>query len=241
MTIKIREKDGIAILDIGGNINIDASDLVESVGWVLNNKSTDILCNFEDVNLVDYVGISLIAVIYKNVLNHEGIIKFFNVPSHISKLFSIVGLNRVLECYASEEAAIEALKEDKKTSRTLNEHLRRRFKRIPFNTTIDYRQKFSADDNFYEGRVINLSAEGIFVTANQIFPTGDVLLVKINLFPKEEVLECDAKVVWIADEEIQPQDFPGMGLEFFNLSSEKQERIVQFVEKHLTHSAQDSS
>ena len=237
MKIKQREKEQIAILDVSGNVNIDASDLVEAVASVLNSNKTDILCNFEDVNLVDYVGISLIAVIYKNVLNHKGIIKFFNVPSHILKLFSIVGLNRVLECYLTEEQAIEAIKEDKKRSDILKEQLRRRFKRIPLNTTLNYRQESSADSAFHEGKVIDLSAEGVFVTADRIFPTGEELALKMNLFPKEEALECEAKVVWLADEEIQPHDFPGMGLEFLNLSSDKQEKIVQFVEEHLTDSA----
>ncbi|MFA7677678.1 MAG: STAS domain-containing protein, partial [Candidatus Omnitrophota bacterium] len=65
MKIKIREKTDITILDLEGNVDINASDFVEAVGWVLNNKSKNIICNFESVNLVDYVGISLIAVIYK--------------------------------------------------------------------------------------------------------------------------------------------------------------------------------
>ena len=119
MKIRIREKEEVIILDLEGNISIDASSLVETVGAVLKEKTKDIICNFEGVNLVDYVGVSLIAVIYKNVLNQNGRIKLYNVPSHVAKLFSIVGLDKVFEYYPSEEIALAEIKKDKRSSKKL--------------------------------------------------------------------------------------------------------------------------
>jgi len=112
MKINIREKEGMTILDLEGNIDINASSFVETVGWAINNKSKNIICNFEGVNLIDYVGISLIAVIYKNVSNHQGVMKLCNVPSHVMKLFSIVGLDRVFEYHVTEDHAIKKIKEE---------------------------------------------------------------------------------------------------------------------------------
>ena len=239
MIVKIREKDSIAILDLEGSIDINASNLVETVGWVLENKGKDMLCNFSDVNFVDYVGISLIAVMYKNVLNHKGRIKFYAVPPHVSNLFSIVGLDRVLECYATEEQALGAMEEDEIISKIAEQKLRRKFKRIPFKANIENKQKFSRKDIYYKGKIVNLSADGVFVVADQVFSVGDLLVSRIHLLPKPGALEVDTKVVWMADEEIQPEDFPGMGLEFHNISNEKQKKIIGFVEKHLTHSSQE--
>lgn len=239
MKIGIREKEGVVILDLEGNIDINASDFVETVGWVLNNRSKDIVCNFEGINLIDYVGVSLIAVIYKNILNHKGTIKLYNVPSHVMKLFSMVGLDRVFDYYPTEKQALKAIKEEKDIAKILQKQLRRRFKRIPFKATIEYKLKFSRSDLFYKGKIINLSAEGVFVVTQQLCSIGDLLLVRINLLPEPGMLEATAKVVWVADEEIQSEDSPGMGLEFYNLDPEKQEKIIQFVERHLTHSAQE--
>ena len=239
MKIDIREKEGMVILNLEGNIDINASNFVETVGWVLSNKSKNVICNFEGVNLIDYVGISLIAVIYKNVSNHQGVMKLCNVPSHVMKLFSIVGLDRVFEYHVTEDHAIKKIKEEKNINESPEGRFRRRFKRIPFNSHIEYRQKFSSQDEFYSGKIINLSGDGVFVAAQKMFSIGDLLHTRIHLVPKPGMLEVDAKVVWITDQEIQPEDFPGMGLEFDNVDVETQEKIVLFVERHITNSAQE--
>jgi anti-anti-sigma factor len=239
MKIQIREKEGVAILDLEGNIDINASNFVETTGWVLTNMTTDIICNFESVNLVDYVGISLIAVVYKNILNHNGRIKLYNVPSHVMKLFFIVGLDRVFEYYMSEEQALGAIQEEKTAAKLQKKHLRRRFKRIPFNATIEYKPKFSQKEQFSEGKIINLSADGVFVLTDRIYSIGDLLHTRMNLMPQPGIIEIDTKVVWIADRDMQPHDYPGMALEFHNIQPKEQEKIVQFVERHLTHSAQE--
>jgi len=237
MKIKTREKDNIVILDLEGNIDIDASNFVETIGWVLDNRGKDIICNFEEVNLVDYVGISIIAVAYKNILNHKGRIKLYGLPAHVKNLFSVVGLDRVFEYYLTEEQAINGIKEEEKISDILKEQLRRKFKRIPANIKIEFKRKLSDTELFFKGRIINLSAIGAFMVCEHTFALNDLLDVKIHLSLAQKALETEAKVVWISDEQVQPQDFPGMGLEFCGITSERQKRIIEFVDKNLTHSA----
>jgi stage II sporulation protein AA (anti-sigma F factor antagonist) len=239
MKINIREKDNVAILDLEGSIDINASDFVETVGWVLVTKSKNILCNFEGVNLVDYVGVSLIAVAYKNVLNHKGKMKLYNVATHIRKLFSIVGLDKVFDYYENEDDAIIDFKEEQLFSHILEQRLRRRFKRIPLHNTIEYKQKFSPKDIYYKGKIVNLSAIGSFIIAEKIFSVGEILNTRIHLEPSPGVVEIDARVIWEADKEIQPLESPAMGLEFYNITQQAQEIIIDFVEKHLTHSSQE--
>ena len=48
--VTTREKDGFVILDLEGNIDINASNLVETVGWVLKYKSRQIVFNFQNIN-----------------------------------------------------------------------------------------------------------------------------------------------------------------------------------------------
>lgn len=237
MKIKIREKEKTAILDLEGNIGIDSSDLVEAVGWALVNRSKSIILNFEGVNLIDYVGVSLLAVIYKNVLNHKGTLLIYAVPAHVLKLFSIVGLNRVFEYYTCEEEALAALRKPKPvTQDDSQEPLRRKFARVPFKATIEYRRKRSDTGFFDKGTVIDLSGDGVFISAENIFTAGELLDTRINLMPAPGTLEIDAKVVWVADQALQPRDYPGMGLEFYNISPAVQEKIVRFIEKYATNS-----
>jgi hypothetical protein len=37
----------------------------------------------------------------------------------------------------------------------------------------------------------------------------------------------------LVQKELQPQIYPGMGLEFYNLDSHKQQEIVEFVDRNL--------
>ena len=239
MKINIRNKDNVAIVDLEGNIDINASEFIETVGWALINKSKDILCNFENVNLIDYVGISIIAVAYKNVLNHKGRLKLYSVPSHVQRLFSVVGLDRVFDYYETEQQALKSFKEETTFGHILEKHLRRRFKRIPLKGDISYKQKFPSKDAFYKGKIINLSAIGVFLISEKIFPIGEILVTQLHLSPEPGAIEIDAKVVWVADQEIQPLESPAMGLEFYNIEPAQQDQIIQFVEKNLASTDMD--
>jgi len=239
MKINIRESENIVILDIDGSIDINSSDFVETVGWALVTKSKNILCNLEGINLIDYVGISLIAVAYKNVLNHKGKMKLFNVPSHVQKLFAVVGLDKVFEYYQNEEVAIKSFKEEELFSHILEQRLRRRFKRIPLQRIIEYKQKYAEKETYHKGKIVNLSAIGAFIIADKTFSIGETLTTRLHLEPTPGILEIDARVVWEADKEIQPIESPAMGLEFQNISPQTQEQIIDFVEKNLTHSPQE--
>lgn len=235
MNITVRHKNNVAILDIRGNIDINASQLVETVGAVLNTKITTVIFNFENVNLVDYVGVSIIAVVYKNILDHGGSLRIYNVPAHVAKLFSIVGLDRVFYYYASQEEALAAVEEEQQGAAE-RQPMRRKFKRVDLNAVIEYREKFSKDPGFYRGKIINLSADGAFAATGQLFPVGEELLARLHLMPQPGIITIEAKVSWVADEEIQPEYYPGMGLEFHNIPSSTQEGIIRFVERHLSSS-----
>jgi c-di-GMP-binding flagellar brake protein YcgR len=178
-------------------------------------------------------------VAYKNVLNQKGRLKIYAVPSHVAKLFAIVGLDRVFDYYETEEEALKSFKEERVFSEILKKQLRRRFKRVPIQIPLEYKQKISTQDTFWRGKVLNLSAIGAFVIAERIFPIGELLTTRMYLMPKPGVIDVDAKVVWVADEEIQPLESPAMGLEFYDISTEMQEKIIGFVEKHLTHTPQE--
>jgi len=237
MDIRIRERDNIIILDLEGTIDINASNLVETVGRLTQRKRHQIICNFENVEHVDYIGVSLLAVAYKNILNNKGKMVMCNVRQGIRETLSVVGLERALSFYESEDEALAGIRGEDSLFSVINKQLRRRFKRITLHTDIEYRRKFSHDTDFYKGRVVNLSALGVFTMGRKIFSVGDILTSRLYLLPEPGTIELETKVVWIADKSLQPAEYPGMGLEFYNLDQSIQKDIVAFVERHLTHSA----
>ncbi len=231
LEIGFRKIEGVAILDLEGNIDIDSSSFIERIGWCLENGYNNIIGNFEDVNFIDYAGLSVLAIACKNVFNHKGNIKLIAVPPHIKKIFCMVGLDKTFEVYDDEDSAIKSFKEDKAIHEIQGKKLRRRFKRIELDIDVGFKSK--KEISFHYGKLLNLSAVGFLVWTDKIYPLGEILNIKLLLSPKPGWLEINAKVVWHVLKEVQPHIYPGMGLEFHNLSGTVQEKIVDFVERNL--------
>lgn len=232
LEINFRRVKSIAILDLAGSIDIDTANLIEMVGWCLQNGYKDILCDFSDVNLVDYSGLSVLAIAHKDAVNHQARMKFVNIPAHIYKIFSLVCLDRVFEIYADEELALKSFEEDRTISEIQKMQLRRRFKRLPLDIDIEFKSRAKTEE-FNRGKVLNLSAVGLLVFAQKVYPLGEILQIKLSLLPQARLIELDAKVVWLVQKDIQPQVYPGMGLEFYNLDNLTQKKIIEFVDRNL--------
>lgn len=235
MEIKIRESQDITILDIEGRVDINASEFVETVGWLLKNNKLKLLCNFENVELVDYSGLSILAIAYKNVINHNGIMKFCNVGMHIRELFRIVQMDRIFQYYGSEKDALAGF--DEKILELERRPLRRRFKRLEINITVDFKpiKARGREAQSYTGKVINISGAGLFIYTPHILPIRTVLSLEISL-PKELApLEMEGMVIWVADKNLQSYCYPGMGVQFINVDSQKQKELLDFIDRNVTH------
>jgi len=234
ITIKVRDIKGVTVMDLEGRIDIDASEFIETVGWLLKNNKSRILCNFENVELVDYSGLSILAIAYKNVTNHNSIMKFCNVSIHIRELFRIVQMDKVLLCYDNEKQAI--LNFDEKILELENKHLRRRFKRLEMNIKVKYCSKKTKSKNeVYEGTVVNISGVGLLMSCRHPLPVKTPLSLEIFL-PEELVpVEMEGMVIWVVEKKLQPCFYPGMGVQFIKIDSEKQKELVGFIEKNITH------
>ena len=232
LEIAFRRVESVAVLDLTGNINIDSANLIEKIGWCLENGYPDILCNFENINLVDYAGLSVLAIAFKNVENHKGRIKLSGVAGHIKNIFSLMCLDRIVEMCDEEKQAVSSFKEDQIISEIKKKKLRRRFQRLPLDIKVEFKAK-DKNEEFSQGKVANISGVGLLVVADKLYPLNEILEVKLMLSPKIGVLGVQAKVAWLVRMELQPQFYPGMGLEFYQLELSLQKRIVEFVEKNL--------
>ena len=233
MQIRIREASDINIVDIEGPIDINASEIIETVGWLIKSRKKNILLNFDKVDTVDYSGISILAIAYKNVMNHNGKMKFCNVTLHIEELFKLVRLDSIFEIYTNEETALKTFHFESTVDKR---QLRRRFKRLDVHIEAEFRLKEktkAVKDIWYKGKIPNLSGEGLFLYAKKVLPLGKRVELKINLGEKLP-LAIDGIVIWIADKALQPQSYPGMGIQFQKIRKQYQDRLLVFIGKHLT-------
>ncbi|HOX54985.1 MAG: anti-sigma factor antagonist [Candidatus Omnitrophica bacterium] len=234
MEIKARTDKGVVILDIGGRIDSDSANLVEVVGTCLRDGYYDILLNFEEVEFIDYLGVSALALAYKEVLNNKGRMKFLNVPMHVRQILSVAGLDKVIDIHTQEEVAIKSFKQDRVIENIKRMQMRRRFKRLPLDIQIDLLSKHSRTPHCLKVELLDLSAVGAYIFGCEQFKLGDEVTLKIDLPSEHKTFKLDAKVVWLSDKDIQHNLHPGMGVEFVNLPYSVQEELIKFIEKNLS-------
>ncbi|MFH0913273.1 MAG: anti-sigma factor antagonist [Candidatus Omnitrophota bacterium] len=240
MEIRARQKGSIVMLDLAGRIDVDSANLVEAIGQCIRDGYCDILCNFEAVDFIDYMGISAVVIAYKEVVNNNGRMKFVNIPAHLRSSFSISGLDRVIDIYATEDTAIDSFKEDKIIEDIQKLQLRRRFKRLPIDIKIELKEKYDKSAPCHKGGLLNLSAIGAYIYGCSQFKLGDNVILKLKLPPKLEELELEAKVVWLSDKQIQPHSHPGMGIEFCNITLPLQQKLIEFIERNMSFLSTDN-
>ena len=235
MAIRIREAGNVNILDIEGNIDINSADIVETVGSLVNTGKLYIILNLENVDLVDYSGLSILAITYKSVVNHNGKLKLLHVPLSVIELFKIVRLDSVFEMYADEKTAVDSFMEGD----VENLRLRRKFTRLDVHLRVKYRiVSGQKKPKTFEGELLNISAAGIYIYTPYTLPLNTLVDLEINLQNPPSTFEANGRVIWIADKELQLHSYPGMGVAFINLTQEKEGTIVNFIDKNITHRAE---
>ena len=234
LEIKLRQTVSCIVLDLCGQVDVDSANLVEVVGQCVHDGYLDILCNLEDVQAIDYMGISVVVIAYKEVVNHQGRMKFVNIPVHLRHIFTVSGMDRTIEIYASEDLALNSFKEDKVIENIKRMQLRRRFKRLPIDLKIELKSKTDSFSDCLKVEMLNLSAIGAFIFGCGKFKLNDAVSLKMKLAPSQEVLELEARVVWVPDKGVQPHEYPGIGVEFSNLTSENQQKIIEFIDRNIS-------
>jgi anti-sigma B factor antagonist len=234
MSIRIRENESIHILDIDGKIDLNSSEIIEMVGWLVSSGKINIIFNFENVDTVDYNGLSILAIAYKNIVNHKGKLKLLNVPRSVVEMLKVVKLDSIFELYTDEETAVNSFQE----SEAEKLHLRRKFPRLEIHLNVKYKMMGDRKDlKEFEGNVLNISGAGLYIYSKDTFPLGALLDMQFNIPGSTVKLAAVGRVSWLSDKEIQPHAYPGMGVSFSHMTPENERSIVDFIDKNVTHRA----
>jgi len=241
MRIKVNYIEKVAVIAVEGKININSSKLIETIGSVLDQGYGKIIVDMKAVDFVDYNGLSVLAITYKNTLNNKGTMKLCNVSSHVQELLKVVRLDEVFDICDDLEKALEVFsgktkKPSSKEPDVINQPLRRRFQRLDIDMPVNFKlggklQKSGATP-FYSGRVANVSGSGMFIRTIHVYPPGSRIDLEIKLKGAKEPTHIEGVVLWIADKSLQPDMYPGIGVGFTGVLHHAQVELIKFVEKH---------
>lgn len=233
MEIKVREVKDVSIIDIDGAIDLNSSELVEAASWLLKNNKFKIVLNLEKVDFVDYSGLSILAIIHKNVCNKKGALMLCSVALHIIALFRAANMLEIFDVVPDEKAALHSFE-----TTTLEKDRTcagRRFQRLDIKISVRYNRRSQSD--VFTGKVMNVSGAGVFLYTADIFPIESRLELELLLSQENEPIKAEGMVIWLSDKNLQPDSYPGMGIQFTRISQEDSNRLIDFIEKNAIHRA----
>jgi anti-sigma B factor antagonist len=103
--------DDVVILDVhGGPIALaDGSDkLLNAIRQLVNRGRLKILLNVRDVHYIDSYGLTEIVEGFKITRSADGMLKLCEVVPGFRRLLAVTKLDRVIEVFESEEAALRS-------------------------------------------------------------------------------------------------------------------------------------
>jgi len=113
MDIKIRELNGIVIIDIGGDIRqyeVKGISLYQHVKDQLYEGKRNILINFEKVTFIDSLGVGDLLSSYVSTNNLGGKIKLLKVAPRIHLILKVTLMDRLFEFFEDEDTAIKSFR-----------------------------------------------------------------------------------------------------------------------------------
>ena len=102
-------KDGIEVIDVGGEIDIyTAPRLRELLIDLLSKDNYQLIVNLERVEFLDSTGLAVLVGGLKRVRSHDGSLDLVCTQERILKIFRITGLTKVFGIHETVDQAIAA-------------------------------------------------------------------------------------------------------------------------------------
>src|SRR5258706_9560134 len=104
-------KDGIEVIDVGGEIDIyTAPRLRELLIDLVSKNSYQLVVNMDKVEFLDSTGLGVLVGGLKRVRAHDGSLDLACTQERILKIFRITGLTKVFGIHPTVGQAIAAMK-----------------------------------------------------------------------------------------------------------------------------------
>jgi anti-sigma B factor antagonist len=105
-----KTNDGVAVIDIAGEINGHSEEaLMSAYKEASNNHTKVIILNFSDLKYMNSSGIGLLVTMLIRVKRQKQQLLAYGLNEHYQQIFELTRLNESIVIYESEEAAQTAV------------------------------------------------------------------------------------------------------------------------------------
>ncbi|MFV9506259.1 MAG: STAS domain-containing protein [Oscillochloridaceae bacterium umkhey_bin13] len=110
LTVSTREREGVAIIDLVGDVTTFAEDKINQAYREVTNKGArSVLLNFRQNDYINSAGIAILIGIVTEVNRNQQKLAVSGLSQHFQKIFRMVGLAQYAEIYQDEDEALIAL------------------------------------------------------------------------------------------------------------------------------------
>ena len=110
LEIAMREKEGIAILDLDGRLTVggESSRLREQISSTVAAGNKNAILNLEKVDYIDSTGLGTMVICYTTLRKAGGALKLANLDKRAIELLVLTKLATVFEIYTDEQDAVNS-------------------------------------------------------------------------------------------------------------------------------------
>lgn len=119
MKLDLREKDGVSILDVAGELTVGGGDemLREAIDTLAGSGRNYILLNLSHVEFMDSAGVGELVAGHRLMERMGGKLKIVNAPPKVFNSLTISKLLPIFEVFDDEDEAVASFARDRKTER----------------------------------------------------------------------------------------------------------------------------
>jgi len=111
LTVSTREREGVAIIDLVGDVTTFAEEKINSAYREVTNKGARfVLLNFRQNDYINSAGIAILIGIVTEVNRNNQKLAVSGLSQHFQKIFRMVGLAQYAEIYQDEDEALGGFK-----------------------------------------------------------------------------------------------------------------------------------
>ncbi|NJN15249.1 MAG: STAS domain-containing protein [Oscillochloris sp.] len=111
LTVSTREREGVAIIDLVGDVTTFAEEKINSAYREVTNRGARfVLLNFRQNDYINSAGIAILIGIVTEVNRNGQKLAVSGLSQHFQKIFRMVGLAQYAEIYQNEEEAVSGFK-----------------------------------------------------------------------------------------------------------------------------------
>jgi anti-sigma B factor antagonist len=110
MSIDVRKRDDVTILDVSGKITIGRGDLDlrNAIHKAVDDGAKKIVVILEDVSTIDSSGVGELVSSYTTVTKRGAKLKLVNLPPKVQDVLQITQLITVFDVYDTEDEAVRS-------------------------------------------------------------------------------------------------------------------------------------